>query len=387
MKDAINTAIKFKSTTADTTPEEKQDAILKALQKQLKGYQKELKTTEELRKEGLLPKFRENDAEELQKNIQDVLAKIDAREVKIKAKPDLELDPVLLDLEISKIEREAGQRQAFTKIPVAAKLVLSTKNFVISPEEQASIEAAISSGIKPLTVPLPSVEIPPPSLAPNFNQGVLNQINTSIAQIDDARLRYKDILLKFGSDAEAGVNDAVTASKNVLPILLNGIVDSFAGIGEGIGQGIANALNGGGIGALLAGAAEGFLSVVGGILVDLGKEVIKQAAIVVALKAALTKAFIDPKLGLVAGIALVVAGTAMKNFKFKVPQLAEGGITTGPTLATIGERNQEAILPLNNLDDFLGPSTASVEFVTSKVLGGDIYQTWRVHHRREGRVN
>ena len=41
----------------------------------------------------------------------------------------------------------------------------------------------------------------------------------------------------------------------------------------------------------------------------------------------------------------------------KIPQLAEGGITLGPTLAMIGEgREQEAVLPLSKLDSLLGRS-------------------------------
>lgn len=41
----------------------------------------------------------------------------------------------------------------------------------------------------------------------------------------------------------------------------------------------------------------------------------------------------------------------------KIPQLAEGGITTGPTFAEIGEgREQEAVLPLSKLDSLLSNS-------------------------------
>ena len=33
----------------------------------------------------------------------------------------------------------------------------------------------------------------------------------------------------------------------------------------------------------------------------------------------------------------------------KLPRLAEGGITTGPTIAMIGERGPEAVIPLDRL--------------------------------------
>lgn len=49
-----------------------------------------------------------------------------------------------------------------------------------------------------------------------------------------------------------------------------------------------------------------------------------------------------------------------------IPMLAEGGITTGPTLAMIGERGPEAVIPLSKLGN-MGGSTN----ITINVNGGD----------------
>jgi hypothetical protein len=52
-----------------------------------------------------------------------------------------------------------------------------------------------------------------------------------------------------------------------------------------------------------------------------------------------------------------------------LPQLAEGGIVTGPTIAMIGERGPEAVIPLNRAGGMVGGNT-----VTINVNGGDPMQ-------------
>ncbi|MCP9237160.1 tape measure protein [Lewinella sp. JB7] len=53
--------------------------------------------------------------------------------------------------------------------------------------------------------------------------------------------------------------------------------------------------------------------------------------------------------GAAAGALFTTAINALK-----IPALAAGGITTGPTLALIGEAGQEAVIPLDKLNDILG---------------------------------
>ena len=49
----------------------------------------------------------------------------------------------------------------------------------------------------------------------------------------------------------------------------------------------------------------------------------------------------------------------------KLPRLAEGGITTGPTIAMIGEKGPEAVIPLDRLGN-MGGNTININ-----VNGGD----------------
>ena len=57
-----------------------------------------------------------------------------------------------------------------------------------------------------------------------------------------------------------------------------------------------------------------------------------------------------------------------------IPVLGDGGITTGPTIAMIGEKGQEAIIPLDRLDK-MGMGGANI---TVNVNGGDPNQILRV---------
>jgi hypothetical protein len=57
---------------------------------------------------------------------------------------------------------------------------------------------------------------------------------------------------------------------------------------------------------------------------------------------------------LAVGFALIATGALLKNIKFDVPKLAQGGIATGPTLGIFGEAGKEAIIPLDKLPDIVG---------------------------------
>ena len=75
-----------------------------------------------------------------------------------------------------------------------------------------------------------------------------------------------------------------------------------------------------------------------------------------------------------------VGGKSMSVEIPKVPQLAEGGVATGPTLAMVGEgREPEAILPLSRLPEVgggRGPTSVSVNFapVINLTGGKDAYE-------------
>lgn len=164
----------------------------------------------------------------------------------------------------------------------------------------------------------------------------------------DLKLRGREF-----ADKAAAIKDQIIGIKNSL---VNGIVN---GIQEGaalIGEAFGNLLSGEGVGSALANAAKGMLSIVGGILQQVGKEIIVTSQLVAALKKAINNLFKPggELVGLAVGAALIATGALLKNITFDVPKLAQGGIATGPTLGIFGEAGKEAIIPLDRLPEMIG---------------------------------
>jgi len=73
----------------------------------------------------------------------------------------------------------------------------------------------------------------------------------------------------------------------------------------------------------------------------------------------------------------------------QIPQLAEGGIVTGPTLAMIGESGPEAVIPLNRLGGGNGGITVNVMggLATSAEIGQAVVNAIRAYNRSAGPAN
>jgi hypothetical protein len=92
---------------------------------------------------------------------------------------------------------------------------------------------------------------------------------------------------------------------------------------------------------------------------------------------------LNPAVALIAGIALVALGTYAKTALQSagggsVPAFAQGGLTTGPMLAMVGDNQsgKEAIIPFERMGEFLqmagaGQSNANVT-VTGRLQGRDL---------------
>jgi hypothetical protein len=146
------------------------------------------------------------------------------------------------------------------------------------------------------------------------------------------------------------------ARRQVGEVLFNSLVRGIEESSALIGEAFAGIFSGEGVTNSLAKAAQGLLGIVGGILQDVGKQIIVTSTLVKALKAAITKLF-GPggeAIGLAVGAALIATGALLKNIKFNVPKLAEGGIATGATLGIFGEAGREAIIPLDKLPQMMG---------------------------------
>lgn len=156
---------------------------------------------------------------------------------------------------------------------------------------------------------------------------------------------------KLTAEIEGKENINEELKKQIRGIFEGGLTDVFAGLGEGLGEAFASADFGEGFKK----AAQGMLSIVGGVMQQLGKALIGAAIKIKLLKETFEKwAIANPGLAIVAGIGLVAAGAALKNIKFDGPKFAQGGIVTGPIIGQIGEMHRpEVILPLDRLPQML----------------------------------
>lgn len=166
-----------------------------------------------------------------------------------------------------------------------------------------------------------------------------------------------DIDLKlFGKDFADKRDEIRKQFAAVVTSIATGIQDAAVQGSELIGQAFAGLFSGEGVGSTLAKAAQGLLGIIGGILQEVGKQIIITSTLVKSLKGAIGKLF-GPggeAIGLAVGVALIATGALLKNFKFDVPKLAQGGIALGPTLGLFGEAGKEAIIPLDRLPDMIG---------------------------------
>jgi hypothetical protein len=83
-----------------------------------------------------------------------------------------------------------------------------------------------------------------------------------------------------------------------------------------------------------------------------------------------------------------VPGFGGKGFSVpKIPMLAEGGIVTGPTLAMIGEKGPEAVVPLNR-GNIGGNITVNVySTLADATLPDKLVNALRQYNRRSGVID
>lgn len=324
-----STALGLKPSSEKSSSSSKEDEQLKQLKDQLQGYQKQLEVTNKLREAGILPLNRENDALDLQLKILQTLAAIDAREVAIKAKPRLEIDPELADLEVTKVYKEFSERSG-------SKLTLKPF-FEIKPI--GGLKFDIGAILKDGKIP------------DNAFDGVIRQAQRA-SQVAADRITQVAIDTKS--------------------LITSNLSNAFSSLGEGI----AAAIQGGG----LEGLFGPLIATIGDAISSLGKAAIEAGTTALLLKTALQSFIVaNPALVIAAGVAAVAIGSVLKTQfqKTKVPKFAEGGIATGPTFGLFGEAGTEAIIPLRKLPDLVGQMTgggANVTLQPSIVFSGAGFQ-------------
>lgn len=170
--------------------------------------------------------------------------------------------------------------------------------------------------------------------------------------------------------AVAGVSSAITdmASKMVTEMdrLNQGITDAVNGAAQAaivgfskmLGAGIATDQGMKGVGSML-------LGVFAELAINLGSLAVGYGIAIEKIKAALKT--LDGPIAIAAGIALIALGAGLKGAIAKraeasgIPALREGGMTTGPTLAMIGDNpsGREAIVPFEKMGQFVRQAVGS----------------------------
>lgn len=326
----------------------KEDETLKALRKELAGYERQLSDINELRKQGALPINKENDALDLQLKIYETLGKIDAREVAIKAKPELEINPQILELQIQEAIREAGVR-------------MSGGEGVTVP---LSIRPKFSDGSSPNPFSPANILGPIPD---NAFDGV---VNAAIAASQAAQARMRQALREgFYETTAQSIQEGITQAADVLGQSLSTIFQD--GVGEGLAQ-----------------AAEGFLGIIGNILQEVGKYVVATSKLVIALQATLKKLFGEPIAGLAAGLGLIALGGVLKNIK--IPAFATGVKNFGGGVALVGETGPELVnMPQGSNvipNHLLGVGGGQGQQLYAVIRGEDLYLSNRAVSSRRARM-
>jgi hypothetical protein len=310
---AVANSLKFKSTSKSTDKQED------ALKKQLEFYEKisavitdvnkqveigekilDLKVRILMRdsgKQGLSTSDIQSTIQGYQQDFQEVLNK---QALALEAKADLKLSPVVK-----------------VTIPENLNFFLDNKGHV-----QTKVNDEVSKAI-----------------------GVDGKI--PVITLHDARIRL------LGSKATIAIEQKEKLEENlstaINDAILNIKVEALSGLGEMLGAAISGGTDG------LKQSAKAMLSTIGGIISQLGRYVIVTALKIKALKETIAKwAIANPGLAVAAGIGLVALGALLRNVNFGGAKLAAGGITTGPTVATIGEAGREVVMPLNKLPQIIG---------------------------------
>lgn len=191
----------------------------------------------------------------------------------------------------------------------------------------------------------------------------IGKINTDLATIGRslaAAVDFKPGLIQANTDFENFTAHLEDLIENIKESIL-------VGIGESLGE------------ALAGGSAKDILGGFVSVFAD-GLKAIGQAMISFGVaKKVLEKLTISGTAAIIAGIALVAAGSFLKASMNK-KRFAEGGIVTGPTNAIIGEAGQpEVVFPLNKLNQFITKISggSQVFIVENRIEGTQLVQLYR----------
>lgn len=187
------------------------------------------------------------------------------------------------------------------------------------------------------------------------------------------------LLGKAAEDVASKTEEAFKSfSEQIIASIENAVMTSIQKFGEMVGAAAALGEPMKGVGVMLAGIGADLLGTLGAVAIEVGKTSIATGTAVEAIKAALKN--LNGTVAIAAGVALIALGAVAKGALANAanpPALAQGGITTGPTLALIGDNpsGKEAVIPFERMGEFLSMAGASQQqsiVVTGRISGSDI---------------
>lgn len=191
--------------------------------------------------------------------------------------------------------------------------------------------------------------------------------------------RVKEGIEKSGAESLAKYKEDLEKASEGFNNEINAIIgDSIVGVGEAIGD-IFSGKN----------PAAAAINIIAFALQGLGRALIAYGLATKAVKVAIASIFTNPFTAIAAGVAAVAAGTVLRSQINKVPQLAEGGMVSKATLAIIGERGPEVVVPLNRYNAMLGKNNGGglqVQFIETKRRGEDSYEVWKIMNAKNNRL-
>lgn len=152
----------------------------------------------------------------------------------------------------------------------------------------------------------------------------------------------------FKTKSQEMAEQLATFNEGLTNIINQGLNDVAVGIGEMAGAMAAGSMS-------MADAGAQLVSMLAGILGEIGKLAIKTGIATLGIKAALES--LNPALAIAGGVALVALSKFVKAKMSSVTALADGGILTKPVFSQgflAGEAGPEAVIPLNKLSDYVG---------------------------------
>lgn len=232
--------------------------------------------------------------------------------------------------------------------------------------------AIVERPIETVTLPVSKLEIATGNLQ-SLNKSIEQSINTQLATQTFELTPNVKLIPKVDTKELDRLN------RSIQDILRRSAEDAFAGFGESIGNAIANGTS------ILKGAAKSILGAFGDLIIGIGKAMIKAGVALLPIQKLLKSGIINnPALAIGLGAAAVALGTIVKA---SIPEFANGGIVTGPTLGLIGEAGQpEVILPLSKLNTLFDGQQSAGGTLQAVVSGDSLRFILNRTDRRQGRL-